>query len=120
MVFAVLLLPVLAQEAADPGTAPDGGAQGLKMLLTIGVIFGVMYFLIIRPQQKQEKERRLMLDALKKRDRVLTSGGVLGTVSDIRDDEVTLKVCENPDVKLRVRRSAVVEVLKEPAEAAAK
>ena len=59
-----------------------------------------------------------MLEALKKKDRVLTSGGLLGIVSDLRDDEVTLRISENPDVKVRVRRSAVVEVVKETAESA--
>ena len=123
MPLASLLIPVVAQaqDAGDPAV-PAGDPTGglLKTVLMMAVIFGVFWFLIIRPQQKQEKERKSMLDALKKRDRVLTSGGVLGTVADIRDDEVTLKVCESPDVKLRVRRSAVVEVLKDSAEPAAK
>ncbi len=121
MPLASLPLPVLAQEALEQG-APAGDPTGglLKTVLMMAVIFGVFWFLIIRPQQKQEKERKAMLGALKRKDRVLTSGGVLGTVSDIRDDEVTIKVCENPDVKLRVRRSAVVEVMKETAEPAAK
>jgi len=105
------LLPLLAQ-GTDAAPAPEGGGL-LKMVLMMGIIFGIFWFLIIRPQQKQEKARRAMLDALKKKDRVLTNGGLLGTVQDLRDDEVTLKVSENPDVRIRVRRSAVVEVLKE-------
>ena len=109
------LIPVLAQTAPQ---GPDPGDQMFKLLLYGGVIFGVFYFLIIRPQQRQEKTRRAMLEALKKKDRVLTSGGLLGIVSDLRDDEVTLRISENPDVKVRVRRSAVVEVVKETAESA--
>jgi preprotein translocase subunit YajC len=119
MPLAPLLLPVLAQEAADPSVpAEDPAGAMMRFLLPIGIIFVVFWFVLLRPQQKQDKQRRSMLDALKKRDRVLTSGGILGTVADIRDDEVTLKVSENPDVKLRVRRSAVVEVMKESADQA--
>jgi preprotein translocase subunit YajC len=111
MPAAATLVAVLAQ-GTDPAPVPEGGGL-LKMVLMMGIIFGIFWFLIIRPQQKQEKARRAMLDALKKKDRVLTNGGLLGTVQDLRDDEVTLKVSENPDVRIRVRRSSVVEVLKE-------
>ncbi len=111
---AFALGPLLAQ--GTEGAAPaDAGGQMLKTVVMMAAIFAIFWFLILRPQQKQEKARRAMLEALKKRDRVLTSGGILGTVQDLRDDEVTLKVSENPDVKVRVRRSAVVEVLAEPA-----
>ena len=111
MSSAATLLPLLAQEAPPAG---DSGGQMIKTVVMMAVIFAIFWFLILRPQQKQEKARRTMLDALKKKDRVLTSGGILGTVQDLRDDEVTLRVSENPDVKLRVRRSAVVEVLADP------
>jgi preprotein translocase subunit YajC len=100
------------QEAPPEGGASPWIAQ-LAMFAAIGAIF---YFLLIRPQAKQEKERQAMLEALKKKDRVVTSGGLLGTVADLRDDEVTLRISENPDVKVRVRRSAVTGVLKETAE----
>ena len=113
------LLLLAAQAAADPGVAaPEGatpaapgGAGLLQPVLLMAVIFGIFWFLIIRPQQKQEKARRAMLEALKKKDRVLTSGGILGSVA-----EVTVRISENPDVKIRVRRSAVVEILKDSAD----
>lgn len=116
------LLPVLAQalESPAPGGGGGDGTALLKTVLMMAMIFGIFWFLIIRPQQKQEKLRRAMLEALKKKDRILTSGGILGTVSDIRDDEVTVRICENPDVKIRIRRSAVAEVVQETAEPAAK
>ena len=82
-----------------------------------GSIALIFYFLLIRPQQKQEKERRAMLDSMKKKDRVATGGGLLGTVVDLRDDEVVLRISDNPDVKVRIRRSSVVEVLREGAAA---
>jgi len=106
--FALLAM----QEAPAEGAASPWIVQ-LAMFGAIGAIF---YFLLIRPQAKQEKERRAMLDALKKKDRVVTGGGLLGTVTDLRDDEVTLRISENPDVKVRVRRSSVTDVLKETAE----
>ena len=114
---ATLILPLLAQGDDAPAAAgPDAAAGMIKTVLMMAVIFGIFWFLIIRPQQKQDKQRRAMLEALKKKDRVLTSGGILGVVSDIRDDEVTVRICENPDVKIRIRRSAVVEVVQETAE----
>jgi len=111
-----LLLPVLAQEV--PEGPPVQPAWTFPVLLVVcGLIF---YFIVLRPQFQQDKQRRAMLDALKKKDRILTSGGIYGTVADIRDDEVTVRICENPDVKIRIRRSAVVEIVAEPAETASK
>ena len=110
--------PVLAQ-GTEEALPPDGARSMLPTLLMFGSIALIFYFLILRPQQKQEKARRAMLDSLKKKDRVLTTGGLFGTVQDLRDDEVTLRVSENPDVRVRVRRSSVVEILKESAPGAA-
>ena len=111
MTPSLLLFPVLAQEA--PAPADTGAQQMIQSLVIFGAIGAIFWFLIIRPQQKQEKQRRAMLSALKKRDRVLTSGGVFGSVADLREDEVTLLVCENPPVKIRVQRSSVVEILQD-------
>ena len=123
-VFAILAQAAPPLESAGQGTAPAApeGPPGWYLPVMMGSVFAIFYFLMIRPQQKQEKERRALLESLKKRDRVFTSGGILGTVADLRDDEITLRVCENPDVKIRVRRSSVVEILRDgvPAEAEAK
>ena len=105
---------------ALPGSPQGGDQSPLLGLLPMVAILAIFYFLLIRPQAKQEKERRAMLDALKKKDRVVTGGGLFGIVADLRDDEVTLRISENPDVKVRVRRSAVVEILREPAEPSSK
>ena len=116
MTIPSLLLAILAQTAPVQGAPVPGGPAaepqgppGWYLPVMMGSVFAIFYFLMIRPQQKQEKERRALLDSLKKKDRVFTSGGMYGTVADLRDDEITLRVCENPDVKVRVKRSSIVE-----------
>lgn len=93
-------MPIIAQAA---------GSQGMGgMLLTFGLMFAVMWFLIIRPQQKRQKDHQKMVAALKKGDRVVTSGGLHGTVKDLRDETLLVKVAENTVVE--VSRAAVTTV----------
>jgi preprotein translocase subunit YajC len=75
------------------------------MLIPMLLIFGVMYLLVIRPQSKKAKEHQKMLSELQKGDEVATSGGLLGRITGIKDDVVTVQVQEG--VRLRVLRSAV-------------
>ena len=101
------------QTAAQP---PAGGAPAspnplpglLLPLLLMGVI---MYFLMIRPERKQQKERKARLAALKKNDQVLTIGGIYGTIAALADDVVTLKVDEGKDLRIKVARGAIQTVL---------
>jgi len=90
-------------------------AQGLSgmmpMLITMGAIFIIFYMLMIRPQKKKEQERRAMIEAIKKNDEVVTIGGIHGVVTGLREDEVTLKVDEASNVKLRMARSAISRVV---------
>lgn len=83
-------------ESASQGVSPDApistGAALVQMLLPMVLIFGVMYFLMIRPQRKKDKKVKEMLNALKKGDRVCTIGGIYGTITTIKDDTVTLTV----------------------------
>lgn len=82
------------------------------------LIFAVFYFLVIRPQSKKQKDHQAWLKQLKTGDKVVTQGGVLGRVTGLKDDEVTLEVC--PQVRLRVLRSAITGKQKstdEPAKA---
>jgi preprotein translocase subunit YajC len=74
------------------------------------LIFGVMYFIVIRPQSKRAKETQRMLSELKKGDEVVTTGGVIGRISGIKDTEITLQVQEG--VRIRIQRSAVTGRLK--------
>jgi preprotein translocase subunit YajC len=78
------------------------------------VIIGILYLLIIRPQQKQAKEHRKMVEALKPGDRVLTQGGIYGTVATVRGQIIILKVADN--VRIEMSRSSIVQVVQEPTE----
>lgn len=103
--FASLL--ILAEESANPW-----GPLFLPVML---VLLG--YFILFRPMQRQEKERQAMVSALKKKDRVVTSAGIIGVVEAIKEkeDEVTLKIDENSPVRLKVLKSSIVRVLTDEA-----
>lgn len=83
----------------------------MMSLVPIAAMFLIFYFLIIRPQQKQAAEHKKMLDALKKGDRVLTSGGLYGTIVGFRDNDLEVKIAEN--TKVLIARSAITKVLPE-------
>ena len=97
--------------AAPVGTPPrpDVGFGNFFLLLAM---LPLMYFLLIRPQQKQAKERKAVLEALKKNDQVLTIGGVYGTVMAVADDQVTLRIDESKDVRIRIARGSIQGVVK--------
>jgi preprotein translocase subunit YajC len=89
---------------------PDGGGM-LSTMLLFGLIFVIFYFMIIRPQQKRQKERQKMLDALEKGDKILTSGGIYGTVIGIEEKIVLVQIADN--VKVKVDRGSIGSVLRE-------
>lgn len=80
------------------------------------LILGVMYFLVIRPQSKKAKQQALLISQLKRGDEVVTNGGLIGKISGIKDDEITLQVQEG--VRFRVLRNAVTGLYRAPAEPA--
>src|SRR5262249_39724252 len=95
----------------------DGGQQPANPLITFMPIIAIVilgYFFLMRPMRKQQKEQQAMLAALKKNDKVVTSGGLIGVVAAIKDDEITLKVDESSNVRLRVTRSSIVRVMRDP------
>ena len=98
----MLINPAWAQGA--PG---QGG--GIESMLLILLMFGVLYFMMIRPQMKRAKELKLMIDALQKGDEVVTAGGVLGRISKLSEGYVTLEIANN--VEVHIQRSAVQLVL---------
>ncbi len=91
---------------------PQGGNQGSGMISTIimfGAIFLIFYFMIIRPQQKRAKEREKMLSNLQKGDKIITSGGLHGSVVAIEDKTVLVQISDN--VKVKYERSAIATIV---------
>jgi preprotein translocase subunit YajC len=91
--------------------------QGLQNFLPIIIMFAIFYFLLIRPQQKRAKQRNAMLAALKKGDKVVTIGGMHGTIQDLTDDTVTLRIAHN--VNVTFDRGAVNTVVSSTGDASA-
>jgi len=99
-----LIAPAHAQAAAAP--AAGGMFGSLFMFIPL---FLIMYFLMIRPQMKRQKEHRAMLEKLAKGDEVITNGGIAGTVSNIGESFITVEVADG--VQLRVQKGAIANVL---------
>ncbi len=93
-----------AQESAAAG-APNQTAVMIANVIPLVFVFGVFYFLIIRPQQKTRKTHEAMLKALDKNDEIITTGGIYGTIVGIKDDTVLLRIAEN--VKIEIQKSAI-------------
>jgi preprotein translocase subunit YajC len=107
----------LAQSGGGGAAPGDPGIGMLLTLLQFVPIFLILYFLLIRPQQQQKKKQELMIRALKKGDRVLTTGGMYGTVLGVDDAKVVLRIAEGhkEDIKAEFTKTAVVQVLVERA-----
>jgi len=110
--------PLLFAQNAPGGNAGAGGAAGgtpgLVTFLPYVVIIGLwFYLLLIRPQQKQEKQRRAMLDALQKNDKVLTSAGIYGTVVSVDADldRVVVRIDDDRGVKVAFSKASIVRIL---------
>jgi len=84
-------------------------SSAFMQFIPLAAIMLIFYFLLIRPQQKQMKERKKMLEAIKTGDRVLTNGGIIGTIVAIREEELELEIARG--VKITLVRSAVASVL---------
>ena len=101
---------MFASPAFAQATGSGGFGSTFGSLVPLLLIFLIMYFIIIRPQQKKAKEHKLMVEALKRGDQVLTQGGIIGKVSKIKDDnEIEVEISAN--TKVRIVRSTVVNVI---------
>ena len=89
--------------------ATGGGGFG-GFLIPLGLMFAIMYFMVIMPQQRQRKKVQAMLADLKSGDKIITSGGIYGTVNGIDGDSVILKISSEPQVKIRIARAAIAQV----------
>jgi len=99
----MLINPAFAQGS---GSAAGGGFESLILIV---LMFGVLYFLMIRPQMKRAKEHKSMIEALQKGDEVIAAGGILGRISKISDTYVTLDIANN--VEIQIQRPAIQLVL---------
>jgi len=109
--------PVTAEETATTAVAPDSSApvpttqtqrpSGISPMILIGLMFVIMYFLLFRGPRKKQQQHKQMVQSLQKNDRLRTIGGIIGTVVDIKDDEITLKVDESNNTKIKVASSAI-------------
>lgn len=87
-----------------------GGASGITSFIPLILIFAIMYFLMIRPQQKKMKQHRAMVDALRKGDQIITAGGIMGKVTKVgTDGEIEVQIATS--VKVKVLQSTIQTVL---------
>ncbi len=89
--------------AMAPAQQGQGGGEIYSTVLMFGIIIAIFYFMIVRPQQKKQKERQAMLDAVKKGDKVITAGGIHGTVVGLEEKNVLVEIADN--VKVKVEKS---------------
>ena len=95
--------------------APAGGGTGAApqssafMFIWLGLMVALFYFMLIRPQKRREKERRALLEAVKTGDRILFAGGLLGTVANVKEKTLVVKIADG--VKIEIVRGAVSQVL---------
>jgi len=96
-------------QAPPTSSAANGGAQGAFMqFIPLIAMFAIFYFLLIRPQQKKAREHRALLDSLKKGDKVVTAGGIHGTITAVEDGVVSLEIA--PSVVIKVTKSHITSV----------
>ena len=101
---------IISQAFAQTAPAASGGGESsLLSLLPLVLMFVVLYFIMIRPQMKRQKEHKAMVEALAKGDEVVTGGGILGRVSKLGETYVHVEVANG--VELQVQRTAIVQVL---------
>lgn len=102
-----MIFSFLAQ--AQPA-APAGNLSGLSTIVWMAAMFIILYYVMIRPQSKRQKEQQRLIAALKTGDRVVTAAGIHGMITNVKDTTVTVKVADN--VKIEMEKSAVTNVLK--------
>ncbi len=95
--------------AMAPPAEGGGGGGFISTIIMFGAIFLIFYFMIIRPQQKKSKEREKLLSNLQKGDKIVTSGGLHGTIAGLDEKTALIQVSEN--VKMKFERSAIATVL---------
>lgn len=88
----------------------SGGGGFTTFLVPLALMFGIMYLMVILPQQRQRKKTQAMLSTLKTGDKVITGSGIYGTISGLDGDSVIMKISSEPQVKIRIARAAIAQV----------
>ncbi len=110
------LSSLLAQTTAPAGQPPGSGApSGSIMIIGYVLLFAAMYFFMIAPQRKKQKEHEKMLKALQSGDEILTTGGIYGTITNVKEDRFVVRIADN--TKIEVGKNFVSAVLKSQAAA---
>ncbi len=104
---------LITAQAAAPGAPADAGNffRQMQPIVMMGLMLVVLYFLMIRPQMKQQKEHRKLVEAVKSGDKVVAAGGIYGIISNVKDKTVILKVADN--VKFEVDKASITVVMKD-------
>ncbi len=97
----------ISDAMAEGAAAPQGG--GLQLIIMMAIFFGIMYFMIIRPQQKRAKEHRELISSISKGDEIIAGGGIIGKVVNLGDNFIEMSVAEGSTIK--VQRQAVSAVM---------
>jgi len=105
------LMPIVAQVG---GGQPGGGNQLLMVGGYMAIIFAIFYFMVILPQKRKEKARKALIDSVKTGERIIFGAGMIGTVANVKDNIIVVKIAEN--VKVEILRGAVQQVLEKGAE----
>ena len=102
------LLPLIIAQTDAPA-CPPGGGSSFQMLVPMAIVFAIFYFMMIRPQRRRDKERKAMIANVKKGDRVLLTSGILGQITNIKDQALVVRIAEN--TKIEVVKAAISQVL---------
>ena len=97
--------------AMGSGSGGGGGGGGFMALLPIILMFAIIYFLLLRPQQKRQRQQQTMLDSLRKGDRVVTAGGIFGTIVGIKEKQGIIVVRIADTVKVELARTSIARIV---------
>lgn len=93
------------------GGATKMGGGFLQLLIPFGLMFAIMYFLMIRPQKKKERERKDMISRVRKNDKVITSGGIHGKVVTLKENTVLISIDESKDINMKIDRNSIATAI---------
>ena len=111
LMSAFVLISSMSSFAQVQSAPKAGGQNPVSMLVMMGVIFAIIYFLMIMPQRKKQKETQNMLNNMKKGDKIVTVGGLLGTVGNVKETTVMVKIADNTIVEFR--KTAIASIINE-------